>query len=328
MANGNSGTALVQRDAESVPALSAFDGNQEAMNAVVRMANGLAASTLVPIAYQNHVSNVIVALEYAHRLGASVLAVMQNLDVIHGRPSLRASFLMGTVNASGRFSPIRFRWQGTPGTDEWGCRAWATDRQSGEECLGPLITVELAKKEGWWSKKDKNGRETSKWQTIPELMLMYRAGGWWTRVYCPELSLGLHTTDELEDMAGAVPPRARAQLVSQALDAPDEPEGKELPQPSTAIAEPPASPELEQQKDLAMRAALDVALEKHRPALLNDPEALHDFLLNATGNGDVDSLDRADMRAAISALEKPAPEKPKAAAKPAAQPSGANLFED
>jgi hypothetical protein len=212
MANESNGTSLV-RAVESVPAVSALGGDKEGFNTAVRIAQSLAASSIVPSAYQNSVANVMVALEYANRLGVSVLAVLQNLDVIHGRPSLRASFLIGTVNASGRFTPIRFRWQGAEGTPTWGCRAVATDRESGEECLGPLITLDLAKKEGW------SGKTGSKWGTIPELMLMYRAGAWWTRVYCPELSLGFHTTDEIEDMGPVA--TLRAETVAERLDAPD-----------------------------------------------------------------------------------------------------------
>src|SRR6185369_2120746 len=52
----------------------------------------------------------------------------------------------------------------------------------------------LAKNEGWSSK---NG---SKWKTMPEQMLMYRAAAFWGRVYAPEKMLGMHTGDELEDV--------------------------------------------------------------------------------------------------------------------------------
>src|SRR5690606_8102475 len=116
-------------------------GNREAFNTAVRVAQSLAASTIVPDAYRDNVANCMVAMEYANRLGASVLAVMQNLDLIGGRPGLRATFVIGTVNASGRFTPIRYRWQGEEGKDSWGCRAVATDRESGEECVGPLVTI-------------------------------------------------------------------------------------------------------------------------------------------------------------------------------------------
>jgi hypothetical protein len=186
----------IQTMAAEVPQAPAFVGS-EAFDTSVRMARALASSSIVPAAYQGNAANVMVAMEYAHRIGASVLAIMQNLDVIHGRPSLRATFLIATVNASGRFTPLRFRWEGQAGGDTWGCRAVATDTSSTEECVGPLVTVALAKAEGWYAK---NG---SKWKTLPELMLMYRAAAFWTRVYAPELSMGLHTSDEMEDTGPA-----------------------------------------------------------------------------------------------------------------------------
>jgi hypothetical protein len=186
-------TALTAITPNDVPQNGAFSG-REAFATAQRVATALASSSIVPKDYQDNVANVMVAMEYAHRIGASVLAVMQNLDVIHGRPALRATFLIATVNASGRFTPLRFRWQGEEGTDTWGCRGVAVDRESGEECIGPLITVKLAKDEGWYAKSG------SKWKTLPELMLMYRSAAFWTRVYAPELSLGLHTSDELEDV--------------------------------------------------------------------------------------------------------------------------------
>lgn len=229
--NGQTGQAVVKRAEETARDVSAF-GSGSDFNQAQRVALGLAKSDLVPIAYQNNVPNVLVAMEYAHRLGASVLAVMQNLDVINGRPGLRATFLMGTVNATGRFTPIRFRWQGEEGTDGWGCRAYARDRESDEECVGPLITIGLAKAEKWFGKRD------SKWQTIPELMLMYRAGAWWSRVYAPELALGLHTTDELED-TGATPGATPAEAAA-ALDAPDGAKpiaGEEIPEAEVVSSE-------------------------------------------------------------------------------------------
>lgn len=184
--------ALMTITPNDVPQAGAFSGG-EAFDTAQRVGKALASSSIVPKEYQGNVANVMVAMEYAHRIGASVLAVMQNLDVIHGRPALRATFLIATVNASGRFTPLRFRWQGEEGTDSWGCRAVACDRESGEECLGPLVTIELAKGEGWVQKSG------SKWKTLPELMLMYRSAAFWTRVYAPEISLGMHTTDEMED---------------------------------------------------------------------------------------------------------------------------------
>ncbi len=188
----SNGHALALPSAEHAGSISAFSssGNFEAAQ---RMAKALAASTLVPKEYQGNLPNVLIAMELAARIGVSVFAAMQNLDIIHGRPSWRSQFLIATVNSSGRFTPIRFRFEGKEGTPTWGCRAYAKDRDSDEECVGPLITIKLANDEGWATK---NG---SKWKTLPELMLCYRAAAFWARIYAPELSLGMQTVEEVGD---------------------------------------------------------------------------------------------------------------------------------
>ena len=58
----------------------------------------------------------------------------------------------------------------------------------------------MAKAEGWWSKKDRNGNETSKWQTMPELMLRYRAATFLIRSVAPDIALGFPTTEEAIDI--------------------------------------------------------------------------------------------------------------------------------
>jgi hypothetical protein len=165
-----------------------------------RQAKAFAGSDLVPKNYQGNLPNCVIAVQLAHRLGADPLMVMQNLDIIHGRPGWRSTFLIATVNQSGKFSPIRYRFVGKEGTNEWGCRAHAKDLATGDECVGALITIALAKAEGWESKAG------SKWKTMPEQMLMYRAAAFWTRTYAPELSLGMQTTDELQDAGDYAPP--------------------------------------------------------------------------------------------------------------------------
>lgn len=176
-------------------AISAF-ASGEAFTVAQRMAKALASSSLMPKEYQNNIPNTLIAIELASRIGCSVLMVAQNLDIIHGRPSWRATFLIATVNACGRFTPLRFRWVGEEGTQGWGCRCVAKDRATGEECIGTLITMGLAKVEGWSTKGG------SKWLTMPEQMLCYRAAAFWTRIYAPELSLGMHTADEVIDAYG------------------------------------------------------------------------------------------------------------------------------
>lgn len=164
-----------------------------------RAAQLLANSTLVPKIYQSNIPNCVIALNMAARMNADPLMVMQNLYIVHGNPGWSSQFLISTFNTSGKFSSLRYEWVGTRGKDDWGCRAWAVEKATGERLVGSTITIGLAKAEGWYSKKDRNGVEVSKWQTMPEQMLMYRAAAWFIRAYAPEIAMGMHTADELGD---------------------------------------------------------------------------------------------------------------------------------
>lgn len=171
--------------------------NSQGFELAQRAAKLLASSSLVPKDYQGNLPNCVIALNMAARVGADPLMVMQNLVIVHGRPTWSAQFLIATVNTCGRFSALRYDFFGTPNTDEWGCRAWAVEKATGEKLIGTDVTIAIAKKEGWF------GKNGSKWQSIPQQMLMYRAGSWWTRAYAPELSMGLHTSDEMADVYDA-----------------------------------------------------------------------------------------------------------------------------
>lgn len=191
--------ALRQPDAPEarLPAVRTGMGDLQGFELMQRVAKALAASTLVPQQFQGNLPNCLIALEMAQRIGASPLMVTQNLYVVHGRPGWSAKFLIASFNQCGRFTAIRFEWVGTRGKDDWGCRAYATEKATGEKIVGPLITIDLAKKEGW------HGKNGSKWQTIPELMLQYRAAAWMVNTHAPEISMGLNTAEEITDVYDA-----------------------------------------------------------------------------------------------------------------------------
>ena len=153
-----------------------------------RVAKSLSASKLVPATYQNNIADCLIALETANRLGMSPMMIMQNLHIIHGRPSWSATFLISAVNQSGRFSPLRYELTNDR------CRAYATDLATGEIVYGPEVTIEMAKQEGWYNKAG------SKWKTMPQLMLSYRAAAFFARLYAPDLTMGYKTVEENQDI--------------------------------------------------------------------------------------------------------------------------------
>lgn len=163
-----------------------------------RVAKAFAASTLVPAQYQNNLPNCLIALEMASRIGASPLLVTQNLYIVQGRPSWSAKFLIATFNQCGKFSALRYEWQGKKGEKQWGCRAWAIEKSTGERVQSAWITWELVEAEGW------NKKGWSKWLTMPEQMFMYRAAAWLVNTHAPEISMGLNTAEEIHDTFDAV----------------------------------------------------------------------------------------------------------------------------
>lgn len=184
---------LIEKELRNGEVMPGF-GSLESFELAQRAAKLLAQSSLVPKEYQGNLPNCVIALNMASRMNADPLMVMQNLYIVHGRPGWSSQFLISTFNTSGRFSALRYEWVGKEGTDSWGCRAWAIEKATEEKLIGSTVTIALAKKEGWYN------RNGSKWQTMPQQMLMYRAASWFIRAYAPELAMGMHTEDEIIDI--------------------------------------------------------------------------------------------------------------------------------
>lgn len=165
-----------------------------------RMARSLSASTIVPKTFQatpdnpNAISNCIIALEMANRIGMSPLMVMQNLYVVYGNVGWSSKFLIAALNTCGRFSPLRYEHENEGDMDKWRCRAWAIDKTTGSPLHGAWVLMQMAKDEGWY------GKAGSKWKTMPELMLQYRSAAFFQRAYAPEISMGMQTVEEIRDV--------------------------------------------------------------------------------------------------------------------------------
>jgi hypothetical protein len=162
-----------------------------------RIGTALSESSLVPTAYQKNLPNCLIAIEMAYRLRCSPLMVMQNLHVIQGRPTWSSAFIIATVNACGRFSPLQFELSGA-GADRR-CIAFAKDLRTGLLLHGPEVNMTMAKAEGW------SERAGSKWKTMPELMLRYRAAAFFGRLYAPDMLLGMQSAEEMGDVIDVTP---------------------------------------------------------------------------------------------------------------------------
>ena len=110
---------------------------------------------------------------------------------------------------------------------ERSCVAFATDLKTGEILESPNITMAMAKAEGWL---DKNG---SKWKTMPDLMLRYRAASFFSRLYAPEIAMGMQTVEEVADLGTTTGPIETtigdlSKLIDPAILAPEPTEPSKL----------------------------------------------------------------------------------------------------
>lgn len=194
------------------PSGGVFSGIQ-AFEDAQRIAKALAQSTLIPQQFQGQqgFANCLVALNIARRMQMDPLMVMQNLHIIHGRPSWSSQFIIGLINGCGKFSPLRYDLTGKG--DTLACTAVATELATGEELRGPEVTMAMAKREGWATKAG------SKWATMPELMIRYRAAAFWGRLYIPDLLVGIQTQEEVLDVEPVdITPKAAPVAVSELND--------------------------------------------------------------------------------------------------------------
>ena len=193
-----------------------------------RIAASLADSALVPNAYrgQQGLPNCIVAIEIANRMGMSPFQVMQNLNVIHGRPSWSSQFIIGLIQGCGRFEGFTY----TETSDS--CQCFAVLKTTGEQVSGPKITLDMAKREGW--------TKNTKWSTMPQTMLRYRAASAFGRFHIPDLILGIQSVEENEVIEAEVtvapePAESKLDKVSGILAPKTEPQHVPEPEPPAVV---------------------------------------------------------------------------------------------
>jgi hypothetical protein len=340
--------------AESANAVMGF-GNAGSFALMQRAATLLSNSTLVPAQYRatiekkrgndvdlienpNAIANCVVALNMSQRMGADPLMVMQNLYVVEGRPSWSSQWIIAAINGCGRFSPLRFdltnlgdkevEYSVTEWVDRqrvnkklrttvrnWQCVAWAIELATGDRVDSPKVDIEMAVKEGWY------GKNGSKWQTMPEVMLRYRTASFFGKLYAPELLMGMQSVEEAQDILTLtpdgtvdVPGKPVVTMPKAKADAPatepaqtanvDQSTGEIIPTPSAAVIHPDDNPETGADPVPAQPAVAAVASEQVKKSIpQHEPGALategeRKFILNRAKSAGVEMailMEQADV---------------------------------
>lgn len=183
--------------------------NKDQFNQLLRAADMLSKTSIIPQSYQGKPQDCFVAIEMATRMGVSPMVVMQNMYVVKGKPSWAGQACTMLINSCGKFREVKHVYTGTKGTDSRGCYVTAVRCSDGEQIDGVEVTMQMAKSEGWTS--------NPKWKNMPELMLAYRASAFFARVYCPEALMGVQTYEEVYDTDYSADNKGKAIDLTNAL---------------------------------------------------------------------------------------------------------------
>ena len=180
-----------------------------------RQAKSLCESDLVPTSYQGQkgLSNCLVALEMSKRMNLSPLTVMQNLNVIHGKPSWSSHFISSQIIACGRFKNFDYIVTGKDDTLSVQCQAIRLE--DNKLVKGTAVSIKMAQKEGWT-------RKNPKYQSMPEIMLRARAATFFGRQYIPDLLLGVQTSEEVIDIQPIDVTTGNVEIVADQQEAQDD----------------------------------------------------------------------------------------------------------
>jgi hypothetical protein len=163
-------------------------------------AETLAQSDIIPSAYRRRPANIIVAALTGRTHGWDVLTAMRNGHVIEGTWGMKPEAMLGLVRAAGHSV--------TGETKASGATVHGKRADTGDE-MTVTFDMEDARAAGLAGK--------ATWKQYPQMMCYWRAVGLLCRMLFSDVTLGVHTTDELgaeTDEDGGVidaqmPPAAR-----------------------------------------------------------------------------------------------------------------------
>lgn len=193
----------------------------ERFNLMQREARLFATSPLIPEHLrkggpEQAMANCYIALKMARTMGEDALVVLQNIHVVSGKAGFASQYMIARANSSGVFKG-RINWRiDKSNPQNLAVTAFATLADTGD-VVEFTTDMAMASAEGW--------TKNPKYKTMPEVMLRYRSAAFLIRFYAPDVMLGYHTAEEVEDVVIAAAPAAAplnaAMLLEQAAPVED-----------------------------------------------------------------------------------------------------------
>lgn len=188
--------AVKEPEVVAAPVAATMWNNLDMMKANVQTAKMLAAASAIPDTYKGKIGDCLIAIDLSNRMNLSPITIMQFSQVVKGNFSWKGQACKALIDGSGKYINSKYVMSGGVGTMDRSCHLEAIYKPTGELVVGPEVSMQMAVDEGWY---DKSG---SKWKTMPELMLKYRAAAFFARTECPETLMGFYTSEEMNDIKG------------------------------------------------------------------------------------------------------------------------------
>lgn len=177
--------------------LTTFDAKNNNMDTTqnweryYKMAEMLSTSDIVPACYRNKPANVFIAIQTAQTLKIDAMSIMQNTYIVNGKIGITSAFAISLANKSNYLKEsIQYKVVGL--NDDMEVTAYSTLKNDNH--IEFTVTMKQAIAEGWATKRE------SKYKTLPQLMLMYRAAMFLIRTYLPQVLFCQSSSEELQDI--------------------------------------------------------------------------------------------------------------------------------
>lgn len=202
-----------------------------------KYAEKLSKSTLLPEHFRGKPADIFWALMKGAELGVTPTQALENIYTVKGKPGLYADFMVALVLRSGLAEYFRV----VEATEE--TATCETKRRGDPEPKSKTVTIEKAKKAGWYE-------QNAKYKTEPEVMLAARAKARLAREVYPDVLRGMASIEELRDEPdgptfSAPPPPSKGAIIDikEAATAATGGQTPRGPEPKAQPAPPPAKSE-------------------------------------------------------------------------------------
>jgi hypothetical protein len=167
----------------------------QTMSELMRLAELLSQSDMVPKDYRGKPANIFVAIQWGAELGLAPLQSLQNIAPINGRPSIWGDAMLALVQGSGLLKAFKETIEGTGDSRITVCFV----QRKGFEPQVRKFSVEDAKRANLWGKVSRDGKPST-WVQYPERMLQMRARGFALRDNFADVLRGMSMAEEVLDI--------------------------------------------------------------------------------------------------------------------------------